>query len=172
LGQGRNPHARKDPVSKVGAYKGDGGLGTYGSMTLRRSSLNRTQKLVLGFFTFAWTVLVVILVAAPRVYDRVPPGRDNGSWALAFLAAISVFLVLLSVGVVRRWRWTFWLILVAFVLGGLLRVPASVLQLVGVLPAQGPAWYTLLQALFGVMQFAIGLVMLAGYRRAGIWGSL
>ena len=74
-------------------------------MTLRRSSLNRTQKLVLGFFTFAWTALVVILVAAPGVYDRVLPGRDNGPWALAFLAAISVFLLLLSVEVVWRWRW-------------------------------------------------------------------
>jgi hypothetical protein len=115
---------------------------------------------------------VVILVAAPEVYDRVLPGGDGGPWVLAFLAAISVFLLLLSVGVVRRWRWTFWLILVAFVLGGLLRVPASVLQLVGVLPAQGPAWYALLQALRGLMQFAIGLAMLAGYRRAGVWGSL
>ena len=115
---------------------------------------------------------MVILVAAPGVYDRVLPGRDNGPWALAFLAAIWVFLLLLSVGVVRRWRWTFWLILVAFVLGDLLRVPASVLQLVGVLPAQGPAWYVLLQALLGVMQFAIGLAMLAGYRRAGVWESL
>jgi hypothetical protein len=141
-------------------------------MTLLRSSLTCTQKLVLGFFTVAWTALVMILVAAPGVYDRVLPGRDNGPWALAFLAAIWVFLLLLSVGVVRRWRWTFWLILVAFVLGGLLRVPASVLQLVGVLPAQGPAWYVLLQALLGVMQFAIGLTMLAGYRRAGVWGSL
>jgi hypothetical protein len=155
-----------------GAYKDDGEPGTNGSMTLRRSSLNRTQGLVLGFFTFAWTALVVILVAAPGVYDRVLPGGDGGPWALAFLAAISVFLLLLSVGVVRRWRWTFWLILVAFVLGGLLRVPASVLQLVGVLPAQDPAWYALLQALLGLMQFAIGLAMLAGYRRAGVWGSL
>jgi hypothetical protein len=141
-------------------------------MTLRRSSLNRAQKLVLGFFTFAWTALVVILVAAPGVYDRVLPGRDGGPWALAFLAAISVLLLVLGVGVVRRWRWTFWLILVAFVLGGLLRVPASVLQLVGVLPAQGPAWYALLQALLGLVQFAIGLAMLAGYRRTGVWGSL
>jgi hypothetical protein len=35
------------------------------------------------------------------------------------------------VGVVRRWRWTFWLILVAF-LFGVLRVPAAVLQFTGI----------------------------------------
>jgi hypothetical protein len=141
-------------------------------MASSRSSLNRTQGLVLGFFVFAWAALVVILAAAPEVYDRVLrlPGEDGGPWALAFLATISVFLLLLGVGVVRRWRWTFWLVLVAFVLG-VLRVPVSVLQLMGSLPAQGPAWYALLQAFLGLAQFAIGLAMLAGYRRAAVWGS-
>jgi hypothetical protein len=41
----------------------------------------------------------------------------------------------LGIRVVNRWRWTFWLVLVALVLGGLLRVPASALQLAGMLPA-------------------------------------
>jgi hypothetical protein len=72
------------------------------------------------------------------------------------------------VGVLRRW--TFWLVLVAFILG-VLRVPASLLQLAGLLPASGPAWYTLLQAFLGLLQFAIGLAMIGGYRRAGTWGS-
>lgn len=70
----------------------------------------------------------------------------------------------------RRWRWTFWLILVAF-LFGLLRVPASALELAGVLPAAGPTWYVLFQALVGLLQFAIGSLMVAGYRRAGAWGN-
>ena len=83
---------------------------------------------------------------------------------------ISAFITLLAIGVVRRWRWTFWLIVVAFFFG-VLRVPASVLELWGVLPAAAPAWYVLCQALLGLLQFAIGLAMLAGYRRAGIWGA-
>ena len=142
-------------------------------MTSGRSGLNRTQGLVLGFFVFAWVSLVAIMAAAPGVYDqalRLPGGEDHLP-ALAFLAALSAFLLLLGVGVVRRWRWTFWLVLVAFVVGGALRVPASILQLAGVLPATGPAWYALFQAFLGVMQVAIGLAMLAGYRRAGVWGS-
>jgi hypothetical protein len=57
-----------------------------------------------------------------------------------FLAALSAFIGLLAVGAVRRWRWTFWLILVAF-LFGVLRVPAAVLQLTGILATNSPIWY-------------------------------
>jgi hypothetical protein len=66
---------------------------------------------------------------------------------------------------------TFWLIVVAF-LAGVLRVPVFILQLSGVLAAEGPTWYVLLQAITGMVQVAIGLAMLAGYRRSGVWGSL
>jgi len=76
---------------------------------------------------------------------------------------------LLAVGVVRRWRWTFWLILVAF-LFGVLRVPVAALQLTGVLATDTPAWYVLYQGLLGVAQFGIGLTMTVRYRRAGPWG--
>jgi hypothetical protein len=142
-------------------------------MGLEHSTLNRTQQLVLAFFVCAWAALVVIVVAAPEVYEQVLrlPGGEYELPTLAFLAAISAFLVLLGVGVVRRWRWTFWLVLVAFLIGGVLRVPVSILQLSGVLAADFPAWYVLLQALIGVVQVAIGVLMLVGYRREGVWGS-
>ena len=67
-------------------------------------------------------------------------------------------------------RWKFWLIAVAF-LFGVLRIPASVLTLKGVLPADGPTWYVLYQGFLGLVQFAIALLMLVGYRRAGPWGT-
>jgi hypothetical protein len=89
---------------------------------------------------------------------------------LAFLAALSGLIGLLVVGVVRRWRWTFWLILVAFLFGAL-RVPVAVLQLTGVLTTHTPAWYVLYQGLLGVAQCGIGLVMVADYRRSGAWGT-
>ena len=108
--------------------------------------MNRTQGLVLGFFVLAWASLVTILVAAPEVYDQALqlPASNQRLSELTFLGALSTFLVLLGVGVVRRWRWTFWLIAVAF-LFGVLRIPASVLTLKGVLPADGPTWYVLYQ---------------------------
>ena len=134
--------------------------------------LNRAQGLVLGFFVLAWASLVTVLVAAPEVYDQALqlPASDQRLFELAFLAALSIFLMLLGIGVVRRWRWTFWLIVVAFI-AGVLRVPASILQLSGVLPSESPSWYVLLQAIMGFMQVGIGLAMLAGYRRSGVWGS-
>ena len=64
----------------------------------------------------------------------------------------------------------FWLVLVAF-LAGLLRVPASALQLARLLPSAGPTWYLLLQAAIGLVQFAIGLAMLVGLRKTGTWGA-
>jgi hypothetical protein len=86
------------------------------------------------------------------------------------VVGLSAFLLLLSIGTLRRWRWLFWLILVAF-LAGILRLAASVLQLEGILSPTGPAWFTLLQAGIGVVQFLIGLAMIAGYRRSGAWGA-
>jgi hypothetical protein len=109
-------------------------------------------------------------VAAPKVYDQalgLPTGDRRAE--LGFLAALTGFITLLTIGVVRRWRWTFWLILVAF-LFGVLRVPVAILQLTGALTARDPVWYVVFQGLLGVIQFAIGLVMVASYRRAGVWG--
>jgi hypothetical protein len=135
--------------------------------------VNRTQALVLGFFFVALASLVVLLVAAPEVYDqalRLP--SDSPRWmALTFLAVLAVFIGLLAIGVLRRWRWIFWLILVAF-LAGVLRVPVAGLQLTGMLDADAPTWYVVFQGLLGVLQFAIGLAMVAGCRHAGIWGAV
>jgi hypothetical protein len=77
---------------------------------------------------------------------------------------------LLSTGVVRGWRWTFWLIFVAF-LAGILHVLIATLQLVGVMAEDGPGWYLVFQVVIGLIQFVIALAMLAGYRKAGVWGS-
>jgi hypothetical protein len=132
--------------------------------------VTRTQALVLGFFLVVWVSLLVILVAAPDVYDQalsLPGGRGT---EFAFLAALSGLIGLLVVGVVRRWRWTVWLILVAF-LFGVLRVPVAMLQLTGVLTTHTPAWYVLYQGLLGVAQCGIGLVMVVDYRRSGAWGA-
>ena len=133
--------------------------------------VNRTQALVLGFLVVALSSLLVILVAAPDVYDqalRLPDGSARAE--VTFLVGLTAFIGLLAVGVLRRWRWIFWLVLVAF-LAGVLRVPVAVLQLTGVMSADVPAWYVAFQGVIGLAQVAIGLAMLAGYRRSGVWGS-
>jgi hypothetical protein len=131
-------------------------------------TINRTQALVLGFFVVVWVSLVAIFAVAPEVYYRAMQLSSAGA-GLLFLVGISAFIALLVVGVLRRWRWTFWLIALAF-LFGVLRIPASVLALAGVLPADGPTWYVLYQGSLGLVQFAIAVLMLVGYRRAGTWG--
>ncbi len=133
--------------------------------------VNRTQKLVLGFFVLVLVSVLTIRVATPKVYDqalRLPSGDRRSQ--IIFLAALVTIILLLGVGVLRRWRWTFWLITVAF-LAGVLRVPAVVLQLTGFLAADVPTWYLLFQGFLGVVQFVIGLALVAGYRRAGVWGT-
>jgi hypothetical protein len=133
-------------------------------------TINRTQALVLGFFVLVWATLVVLFAVAPEVYYRAMKLSSAGA-GLLFLVGISAFITLLGIGVLRRWRWTFWLIAVAAFLFGVLRIPASVLTLKGVLPADGPTWYVLYQGFLGLVQFAIALLMLVGYRRAGAWGA-
>jgi hypothetical protein len=115
--------------------------------------------------------VIAMRVAAREVYDqpfRLPP-TDRLLEAI-FLAAASAFVMLLAIAVLRRWRWAFWLITAAF-LAGVLRVPAVSLQLMGLLAADTPTWYLVFQGFLGLIQFGIGLAMVAGYRRAGVWGA-
>jgi len=133
--------------------------------------VSRTQALVLWFLVVAWLSVIVILVTAPDVYDQALPALGHRrAIEIVFLILLSAFLGVLGVGVRRAWRWLFWLILIAFGLG-LIRLPVAVLQLLGMLSPAGPAWYVVLQGVIGVIQFVIALIMLADYRRSGIWGA-
>jgi hypothetical protein len=137
-----------------------------------RLMINRTKALVLALFALYWVTVVTILVAAREVYDhaiRLPGGNQRPA-EIGLLLVLTALIALLSTGVIRSWRWTFWLILVAF-MAGILHVLASALQLVGAMAYEGPGWYVLLQLVVGLTQFVIALAMLAGYRRAGVWGA-
>jgi hypothetical protein len=132
-----------------------------------RVALNRTQCLLLAFMALAWLSLIAILVVAPETYDaalRLTPGARFVSFV-----ALSAIIGAVVFGVLKRWRWIFWLLLVAN-LAGVLRVAASLLELLGLLPLTSPTWYVAYQMVIGAAQFALGLGMLADYRRAGVWG--
>jgi hypothetical protein len=128
------------------------------------------KGIVLALFAAYWVVVIVIWFADRSVFDQVGGLRrgDVGAEAAEVLA-LTALLVLISVGVVRGWRWLFWLILIAF-LAGIFRVPAAALELAGKIPQQGPAWYVVLTAIVGMIQFVVALAMAAGYRRSGAWG--
>ena len=127
---------------------------------------------MVGFFVLVWIALVAILVLSPEVYTQAlrKVGGDSLAIEGSFLIALSALISFLVVGVFRRWQWTFWLVLIAFFFG-VLRLPASALQLAGMMPASGPTWYEALQGVIGVVQFLIAIAMVAGYRKAGIWGD-
>ncbi|HXJ47887.1 MAG TPA: hypothetical protein VNF91_01845 [Candidatus Acidoferrum sp.] len=127
---------------------------------------------MVGFLAFAWVTLIAILVLSPDVYMQAlrQIGGENLGIEISFLIVLSALIALLILGAFRRWRWTFWLILIAF-LFGVFRLPASALQLAGMVPASGPAWYEALQGGIGLVQFLIAIAMLAGYRKAGVWGD-
>jgi hypothetical protein len=133
---------------------------------------NRTQRLVLGFFAAVWLALLAILYVDPQIYDSTMNLEPNSNRLadLALLIAVSSLIAILAVGILRRWRWVFWLILLAF-LAGIVRVIASALELAGTVPAAGPTWYVEVQAVIGAAQFGIALAMIAGYRKAGVWGA-
>jgi hypothetical protein len=137
--------------------------------------MNRTKALVLAQFAGYWVIVVVILAAAPDVYDSQLlqavslPGSQRPA-EIGALLILTALLSVLSTGVIRGWRWLFWLILIAF-LAGILHVLVSALQLAGIVPSQDPAWYVLLQAVVGLIQFVTALAMLAGYRKTGVWGA-
>jgi hypothetical protein len=135
-------------------------------------AINRTQWLVLAFFLAVWVAVITILAVSPRVY-RPGLARAPGSlWVaeIVFVVALSGLIGVISAGVVRRWRWLFWLILAVFFLG-VLRVPVTVLELSGLMAASSPSWYVAVQGVAAVVQFAIALLMLTGYRRSGVWGA-
>jgi hypothetical protein len=137
--------------------------------------MNRTKALVLALFAVYWVVVVVLLAVARDVYDsQLPQAMRLSSHQrpaeIGALLVLTALFAVLSTGVIRGWHWTFWLILVVF-LAGLLHVLVSALQLVGLMPIQGPTWYVVFQAVVGLIQFVIALAMLSGYRMSGVWGA-
>jgi hypothetical protein len=138
--------------------------------------MNRTKVFVLALFAGYWVFLVVLLVAARGFYDsQLPqevrlPGNNQLPGEIGTLLVATALFAVLSTGVIRGWRWTFWLILIVFLVG-IVRVPAAALQFAGIVPRQGPVWDVALQAVVGLIQFVIALAMLAGYRKAGVWGA-
>ena len=129
---------------------------------------------LLAFCAAAVAVLVVIYAVAPDIYVQTLMLRPNPADAhplavTLFMIAIVLFVAVLAVGIVRRWRWVFWLVLVAFTLSAL-QIVALPFELAGLVSPHIPAWYALLRGLVAVVQLAIGIWMIRIYRRCGVWG--
>jgi len=141
-------------------------------MPERRLS-RRLQWTLLAFFLLAVLFLLVVYVAAPSIYTNIlllaPSPADRYPFlATLFLVSIGVFLAIVMIGVLRRWRWVFWLVLVAF--GSMiLDIPVTLSQLMGILPALFPLWYSLCRMGASLIAVGIAVWMLQLYRRHGVW---
>src|SRR5260370_11973743 len=102
--------------------------------------LNRTQLLVVSFFVLVWIGLVAILVLSPEVYGQTLRKVGGATLAIeaSFLIALSGLIALLVTGVSRPWRWTFWLVLIAFSFG-VFGIPPSFLHPALFFPSSSPA---------------------------------
>lgn len=127
--------------------------------------MSSIQWTVLAFFAAAWVALAMVLSGAPAIY-----GMATSELPAAFFVGISLLIALCAFGVTRRWRWLFWLILLAF-LAGALRIVISALELAGAVALDGPPWYVATQGMIGLVQVLIGIAMVRTYRRAGVWGA-
>jgi hypothetical protein len=133
----------------------------------------RLQQTLLAFFLLAVLLLAAASLADPAIPTRtlaltLSPVARFPAAAGFLLAGIAGLLAIFIVGVLRRWRWMFWLVLVAF--GAmLLDLPATLLQWMGVLPDPFPFWYSLCRV--GVSLVAGGMAswMLSIYRHHGVW---
>ena len=133
--------------------------------------LHRLERVLITLFLLLALFVVAVYAAAPSIYTNMLTPSTTDRYPLPatlFLVALLVFIAVLIVGVVRHWRWLFWLLLVAFSFM-ILEIPATILQLTGVVPNLFPVWYSLLRMGVSIITFVIAVWMIYIYRQYGVW---
>ncbi len=140
----------------------------------RAATMTLLQTALIAFFAASGMILVAAYIAAPTLFaDTVPLDRD----ALArhppilslFVSAVLALIVVVIIGIARRWRWLFWGLLVACA-SSVLHLPVTVLQLAGIVPDGAPRWYAMLQLGTEFIQIAVAAWMVQLFRTGGVWG--
>ena len=108
--------------------------------------LHRLEYVLLAFFLLAALFLVAVYVAAPSIYTQtlllqLSPTDRYPLAATLFLVGILVFVAIVIVGIMRHWRWLFW-------------IPAMTATCAGVTPA--PCAARLIQSCHGTLMISIG----------------
>ena len=135
---------------------------------------NQLQQILIAFFVFCALFIVTVYIVDPTIITSglklFPSTERYPLAATAFLLLLLVLIGLMIFGIVRRWRWLFWLLLIDFTCS-ILQVPAAILQLNGLLPETAPAWYILSRMGIGLLQVALACWMWWIYRRYGVWAA-
>ncbi len=121
----------------------------------------RLELVIIAFFVLAVLSSLVVYVADPSIYASSLSLKSSLADlypvpVMLFLVGMIALIALLILGVVRHWRWAFWLTLGAFG-SSVLHIPVTLLQIAGILPNADPLWYSLLQ--IGVAMVEIGIAI-------------
>jgi hypothetical protein len=131
------------------------------------------EKVLIAFFVLVTLSLVVVYFADPSIYSQTlllePSPADKYPLPVTlFLFSILIFIAVVIIGVVRHWRWLFWLLLIAFGFS-ILQIPATILQLTGVIPDHLPLWYSLYRMSIAIIEVIIAVWMVRMYLQYGVW---
>ena len=131
------------------------------------------ERVLIAFFLMATLFLLVVYVAAPSIYSATllliaSPTERYPLPVTLFLVALLAFIAILIAGIVRHWRWLFWLLMIAFA-AMVLEIPATILQLSGILPNLFPVWYSLCRMGVACIAVLIAIWMARVYRQHGVW---
>ena len=133
----------------------------------------RLEQALVAFFVGCALFVIVLYAVAPSVYTTAlmltsSPTERYPLLVTLFLVALLAFIAVVILGVVRRWRWLFWLLLVAFGFS-ILAIPATILQLTGIIPDSFPAWYSLSRMGIALLEVGLAVWMFQIYRQYGVW---
>jgi hypothetical protein len=140
----------------------------------QKQTVQRLSAVIIAFFVLAGLSALAVYIVDPTVYSKVLM-LDSTTVdryplpATLFLIALLILITVLIVGVLRHWRWLFWLLLIANSFS-ILEVPATILQLNGVIPNPYPVWYNLFRMGIALIQVGIAIWMIRILNQYGVWG--
>lgn len=131
------------------------------------------EKALIMYVGLLLVSLLIIFAIEPSIYTTTLwPGwvpTERYPWpVLLFLGALIAFLGMLMYGVLHRWRWLFWGILLAWT-SSVIQIPVEGVQLLGVFPNPYPVWYSLFRVGVGFIELGFAFWMIQTYRHQGVW---
>ena len=140
----------------------------------QKRTIVRLETVLIAFFVLAALSLMIVYFVDSSIYAKTlsfqPTTSDRYPLpATLFLVAILIFIAVIIYGVLHHWRWLFWLLLFANGFS-ILEVPATILQLTGVIPDPYPTWYSLYRMGVALVQVAIAIWMIRIFYQYGVWG--
>lgn len=142
--------------------------------SIHRAGILRLETAMMAFFGLAILCLLIVYIIDPTIYVQTlslsPSTTDRYPVVInLFIAGIFALIGLLIFGIIRHWRWVFWVMLIAFS-ASIIQIPVTLLQVTGVMPDVYPRWYSLFRLAIAFVEVGIAIWMIQIYRQRGVWG--